>query len=78
MRLVKSGEGAEVLASTVMTICREQLDATSQLPIETFKIDAGVNDVTGLQRSAIVREITKAVKDRLIASAVEAKAAAAR
>jgi hypothetical protein len=77
-RLVKSGEGAEVLASAVMTICRNDLDATSQSLIDVFKIDAGVNDVTGLQHSAIVGEITKAVKDRLIASAVEAKAAAAR
>ncbi|MGH6847948.1 MAG: hypothetical protein ACREC0_11075 [Methylocella sp.] len=39
--LVKSGEGAEVLASAVMTICQADLEAALQSAIEVYKIDSG-------------------------------------
>lgn len=71
--LVKSGESAEVLANTVMTICNKPLDDATGAAAALFRI-RGDSTVQNYSDQSVEAGIKPLFKERLVADAVQAKA----
>jgi hypothetical protein len=71
--LVKSGEGADVLASAAMTVCGQSLSDLQDSAIEVAAIQ---NDrkPEGVSEEALRLQVKSLVKERVVADAVQAKA----
>jgi hypothetical protein len=69
--LARSSSNGEALAAAVMAKCNSDFEAALQSVVEIFRIDAGIDEVTNLQRSLLRDEIVKIVKEHIVAGAGE-------
>jgi hypothetical protein len=71
VELARSSSNGEALAAAVMEKCNSDFEAALQSVVEIFRIDAGIDEVTNLQRSLLRDEIVKIVKEHIVAGAGE-------
>ncbi len=71
--LVKSGENAEVLANTAMTICSKPLDDAMDAAVSVVKAKDEPS-TQGVSDDVLKVSLRSYVKDRVVADAVQAKA----